>query len=46
MLLPTPGKKAKEVAASKSVVRRGTGRLTAACALLVAANGVVMQQKF
>ena len=39
MLLPIPGKKGKEEAASKPVTRRGTGRLTAACALLVAANG-------
>ena len=39
MLLPTPGKEGKEAAASKPVARRGTGRLTAACALLVAANG-------
>lgn len=40
MLLPIPSKEGKEAAASKPVTRRGTGRLTAACALLVAANGV------
>ena len=39
MLLPIPDKKGKDEEASKPVARRGTGRLTAACALLVAANG-------
>jgi len=39
MLLPIPGKEGKEEAASKPVARRGTGRPTAACALLVATNG-------
>jgi len=39
MLLPIPGKEGKEEAASKPVARRGTGRPTAACALLVAAKG-------